>query len=148
MASVLPATEITALLGRGTHFEGKLHFEGRIRIDGSFRGEIRGDDAVVIGDGAEVHANIEAGIVIVKGGSLTGHVRASHSIELYVPSQASGTLHAPEVHIEKGVQFSGTCTIGPLDAPAITVAPPVAAARPGAPVEETAPADPDAEPTA
>lgn len=115
MASALPATEITALLGRGTHFEGKLHFEGRVRIDGTFRGEIRGDDAVVIGDGAEVEAEIEAGVVIVKGGVLTGNVRAAQSIELYVPARASGTLHAPEVHIEKGVQFAGTCTIGPLD---------------------------------
>ncbi len=115
MASALPATEITALLGRGTHFEGKLHFEGRVRIDGTFHGEIRGDDALVIGDGAQVEAEIEVGMVIVKGGVLTGNVRAAHSIELYVPARATGTLHAPEVHIEKGVQFSGTCTIGPLD---------------------------------
>ncbi len=34
----LPATEITALLGRGTQFEGKLHFEGRVRLDGVFKG--------------------------------------------------------------------------------------------------------------
>jgi cytoskeletal protein CcmA (bactofilin family) len=118
MASALPSTELTALLGRGTHFEGKLHFEGRVRIDGSFRGEIRGDDALVIGDGADVDARIEVGTVIVKGGVLQGSVRAAHSIELYVPARATGTLHAPEVHIEKGVQFAGTCTIGPLDAPA------------------------------
>lgn len=117
MASPLPATEITALLGRGTRFEGKLHFEGRVRIDGSFRGEIRGDDALVIGDGAEVDADIEVGMVIVKGGTLSGNVRAAQSIELYVPSRATGTLHAPEVHIEKGVHFAGTCTIGPLDTP-------------------------------
>ena len=117
MASLLPATEITALLGRGTRFEGKLEFEGRVRINGTFRGQIRGDDALVIGDGAEVDADIEVGMVIVKGGSLQGNVRAAQSIELYVPARASGTLHAPEVHIEKGVQFSGTCTIGPLDAP-------------------------------
>jgi cytoskeletal protein CcmA (bactofilin family) len=123
MASSLPATEITALLGRGTRFEGKLHFEGRVRIDGTFKGEIRGDDALVIGEGAEVIADIEAGMVIVKGGSIEGNVRAAHSIELYVPARASGTLHAPEVHIEKGVQFSGTCTIGPLDAPPADPAP-------------------------
>lgn len=122
MASALPATELTALLGRGTHFEGKLHFEGRVRIDGTFRGEIRGDDALVIGEGAEVEAEIEAGVVIVKGGVLTGNVRAAHSIELYVPARASGTLHAPEVHIEKGVQFAGTCTIGPLEGPPATAA--------------------------
>ena len=29
----LPPTEITALLGRGTRFEGKLHFDGRVRVD-------------------------------------------------------------------------------------------------------------------
>jgi cytoskeletal protein CcmA (bactofilin family) len=34
MDPVLPSTEITALLGHGTHFEGKLYFEGRVRIDG------------------------------------------------------------------------------------------------------------------
>jgi hypothetical protein len=88
--------------------------------------------------------------VIVKGGSLTGNVRAAHSIELYVPAQASGTLHAPEVHIEKGVQFSGTCTIGPLDAPLATAAPPAATAAPpaAAPSQapDAAPTDPDAEP--
>ncbi len=123
MASALPSTEITALLGRGTHFEGKLQFEGRVRIDGSFRGEIRGDDALVIGDGADVEAQIEVGTVIVKGGVLQGNVRAAHAIELYVPARASGTLHAPEVHIEKGVQFAGTCTIGPLDMPTGTPPP-------------------------
>ena len=59
MEQQLPATEITALLGRGTEFEGKLHFEGRVRIDGVFKGEIRSDDTLVIGEGAEVHAEID-----------------------------------------------------------------------------------------
>jgi len=110
----LPATEITALLGRGTHFEGKLHFAGRLRIDGGFRGEIQSADVLVLGEGAEVEAEIEAGTVIVKGGSLTGNVRASHAIELYVPARVTGNLHAPEIFIDKGVQFSGNCTIGTL----------------------------------
>ena len=110
----LPATEITALLGRGTRFEGKLHFEGRVRIDGAFRGEIRSPDVLVIGEGAEVEAEIDVGTVIIKGGSVQANVRAAHSIELYVPARVSGTLHAPEIFMDKGVQFSGSCTIGPL----------------------------------
>ena len=32
-----PHAEITALLGRGTRFEGKLHFEGRVRIGNGCR---------------------------------------------------------------------------------------------------------------
>lgn len=115
MSSALPATEITALLGRGTHFEGKLSFDGRVRIDGSFRGEISSEDTLIVGDGAEVEAEILAGTVIIKGGSVSGNVRARRSIELYVPAKVSGTLQAPEVFMDKGVQFSGSCTMAPID---------------------------------
>ena len=114
MDPALPATEITALLGRGTHFEGKLHFEGRLRIDGSFRGEIQSPDVLVIGEGAEVVAEIDVATVIIKGGSVEANVRARQSIELYVPAKVSGSLHAPEIFMDKGVQFSGTCTMAPV----------------------------------
>ncbi|HEY4158015.1 MAG TPA: polymer-forming cytoskeletal protein [Polyangiaceae bacterium] len=115
MPTQLPATEITALLGRGTRFEGKLHFEGRVRIDGAFRGEIRSADTLIIGDGAEVEAEIDVATVIIKGGNVQGNVRATASIELYVPARVSGTLHSPEIFMDKGVQFSGTCTMAPVD---------------------------------
>lgn len=115
MPSVLPATEITALLGRGTRFEGKLHFEGRVRIDGTFRGEIQTTDILIVGDGADIDAEIRAGTVIVKGGTLQGSVYATSGIELYVPARVSGTLHAPEIFMDRGVQFSGSCTIEPRD---------------------------------
>ncbi len=114
MDASLPATEITALLGRGTRFEGKLHFEGRVRIDGFFRGEIRSDDVLIIGEGAEVDAEIDVATVIIKGGTVTGNVRAAQSIELYVPARVSGNLHSPEIFMDKGVQFSGNCTMAPL----------------------------------
>jgi cytoskeletal protein CcmA (bactofilin family) len=114
MDAALPATEITALLGRGTHFEGKLFFEGRVRIDGSFKGEIRSPDVLIIGEGAEVDAEIEVGTVIIKGGSVSGNVRAAQAIELYVPAKVTGSLHSPEIFMDKGVQFSGTCTMAPL----------------------------------
>lgn len=111
----LPATEITALLGRGTSFEGKLCFEGRVRIDGAFRGEIRSPDVLIIGEGADVQAEIDVGTVIIKGGSVQGNVRARNSIELYVPARVSGSLHSPEIFMDKGVQFSGSCVMAPLD---------------------------------
>lgn len=110
----LPSTEITALLGRGTHFEGKLHFEGQVRIDGSFRGEIRSEGILIIGEGADVHGEIDVATVIVKGGRVDANVRAAQSIELYVPAEVSGSLHSPEIFMDKGVHFSGTCTMAPL----------------------------------
>ncbi len=114
MDTALPATEITALLGRGTHFEGKLHFSGRVRIDGSFQGHIRSADTLIVGEGAEVDAEIDVGTIIIKGGVVRGAIRASNSVELYVPAQVSGDIHSPEVFMDKGVQFSGKCTMEPL----------------------------------
>jgi len=115
MDSLLPATEITALLGRGTHFEGKLQFDGRVRIDGTFKGEVRSDGVLIIGEGAEVDADIEVATVIIKGGYVTGSIRAATSIELYVPAKVDGKLHSPEVFMDKGVQFSGECKMAPLE---------------------------------
>src|SRR6516165_11846348 len=95
----LPATEITALLGRGTRFDGKLHFEGRVRIDGIFKGEIKSDDTLIIGDGAEVHAEIDVATVIVRGGSVNGNIRAKTAIEVHAPGKIVGTLHSPSLFI-------------------------------------------------
>ena len=111
----LPATEITALLGRGTQFEGKLHFEGRVRVDGLFKGEIRSDDTLIIGDGAEVHAEIDVATVIVRGGVVHGNVRASSSIEIHAPGKLIGNIHSPSVFIERGVEFQGSCRMDPVE---------------------------------
>ena len=97
-----PDADLTALLGRGTHFEGKLSFEGRLRIDGSFKGTIQSDGVLVIGDDARVEAEIEVANVIIRGGSVAGDVVATGSIELYVPAKVNGNLHAPEIFMDKG----------------------------------------------
>jgi len=122
----LPATEITALLGRGTRFEGKLYFEGRVRIDGIFKGEIKSDDTLIIGDGAEVHAEIDVATVIVRGGAVHGNVRATQAIEIHAPGKLIGNIHSPSVFIERGVEFQGSCRMDPTDA--------------GAPADEPRPA--------
>src|ERR1700735_25580 len=111
----LPATEITALLGRGTQFEGKLHFEGRVRIDGSFKGEIHSDDTLIVGDGAEVHAEIDVATVIVRGGIVHGNVRAKTAIEVHAPGKIVGNLHSPSLFIDRGVEFQGSCRMDAVE---------------------------------
>src|SRR5271170_2640859 len=115
MDQSLPATEITALLGRGTRFEGKLYFEGRVRIDGVFAGEIKSDDTLIIGDGAEVSAEIDVATVIVKGGSVHGNVRAKTSLEIHAPAKLVGNIQSPSVFIDRGVGFQGSCRMDPVD---------------------------------
>jgi cytoskeletal protein CcmA (bactofilin family) len=112
-----PAVEITALLGRGTEFEGKLHFEGRVRIDGVFKGEIRSDDTLVVGEGAEIHAEIDVATVIVRGGTIRGNVRAKTAVEIFAPGKVVGNLESPSVFIERGVEFQGSCRMATVEPP-------------------------------
>lgn len=116
MDQQLPASEITALLGRGTQFEGKLHFEGRVRIDGMFKGEIQSDDTLVIGEGAEIHAEIDVATVIVRGGVVHGNIRAKTAIEVHSPGKIVGNLHSPSLFIDRGVEFQGSCRMDAVDA--------------------------------
>jgi cytoskeletal protein CcmA (bactofilin family) len=115
MDGALTGLELTALLGRGTRFDGKLYFTGRLRIDGNFSGEIRSEDVLVIGDGADVNAEIDVDTVIVRGGTVTGNVRARTAIELYVPARIVGNLRSPSIFIDKGVKIEGSCTMAPVE---------------------------------
>ena len=115
----VPATEITALLGRGTLFEGKLHFDGRVRIDGVFKGEIKSDDTLIIGDGAEVHAEIEVATVIVRGGVVHGNIKAKNALEIHAPGKVVGNIHSPSLFIERGVEFQGSCRMDPIEGPGV-----------------------------
>ena len=107
----LADAELTALLGRGTQFEGKLCFEGRLRIDGHFKGSVKSDGILVIGDDATIEADIDAAHVIIRGGTVEGEITASQSIELHVPAKVTGNLQAPEIFMDKGVEFKGACKI-------------------------------------
>jgi cytoskeletal protein CcmA (bactofilin family) len=103
--------ELQALLGVGAEFEGTLVFQGRVRIDGRFKGEIRSDDVLILGNSAEVEASVQVGALIVRGGSLRGDVRAKQLVEIYAPAKVHGNIEAPQVYLEKGAVFEGQCTM-------------------------------------
>lgn len=140
--------EIQALLGRGTRFEGMLAFEGRVRVDGALKGTIVGDGVLVLGDGAEVEANVEVTTLIVRGGTLRGNVAARELIEIHPEGSVFGDIQAPEIDISKGCVFEGRCTMAPLagaeeseDAEASISTPPSAST----PISVSTPIPPDAD---
>ncbi|HEX3698255.1 MAG TPA: polymer-forming cytoskeletal protein [Polyangia bacterium] len=102
------ASAVTTLLGRGSEFEGKLSFEGTVRIDGKLSGEIFTDDTLIIGEGAEVNAEINVGAVVIEG-TVHGNVNAKRSVEIHTPGKVIGNISTPSLFIEKGVIFEGNC---------------------------------------
>src|SRR3954464_6410904 len=81
--------DLNALLGKGSQFEGKLLFEGTVRIDGKFAGEIISTDTLIIGEGAEVKANVQVGGLVCLG-DYSGDAKATKSIELKAPAKVRG----------------------------------------------------------
>ncbi len=102
------ANELNALLGKGSDFQGKLTFEGSVRIDGRFTGEILTDGHLIIGEGAQVQAEIRVGTVQIYG-NVTGNVTANDGVELHAPASLRGNIASPALHIDKGVFFDGAC---------------------------------------
>jgi len=111
------ASEVTTLLGRGSEFEGKLSFEGTVRVDGKLAGEIFTDDVLIIGEGAEVSAEINVGAIIIEG-TVTGNIHAKRSVEIRTPGRVRGNISTPSLFIEKGVVFDGNCQMEPQGAAA------------------------------
>jgi cytoskeletal protein CcmA (bactofilin family) len=104
----LAGQEVTTLLGRGSEFEGKLSFEGTVRIDGKLTGEIFSDDVLIIGEGADVKAEINVGSIVIEG-NVQGNIIAKRSVEIHTPGKVRGNITTPSLYVEKGVIFDGNC---------------------------------------
>jgi cytoskeletal protein CcmA (bactofilin family) len=130
-----PQGEITTLLGRGSEFEGKLTFEGTVRIDGKLSGEIFSEDVLVVGEGANVSAEIDVGVIIVEG-NVNGNIKAKRAVELHAPARVRGNIETPSLYIDKGVTFEGFSkmeNIGPAERPRTLESLAAAAGKPTTP---------------
>lgn len=108
-----PPGEVSALIGRGAEFEGRIVFEGVVRIDGSFKGDVFTRDTLVIGPDAVVEAQIDADTVLVAG-SVSGEIRAMSRVEIFATGVVRGAVHTPVLKIEEGGVFDGTTQMEPL----------------------------------
>jgi cytoskeletal protein CcmA (bactofilin family) len=88
-------------------FEGKLCVQGTVRIGGTFRGEIYTPDTLIIGEGARVHGQIDAGTVIISG-EVNGTVRARLRVEIHRPAVFRGDILTPSLSVDDGVIFEGS----------------------------------------
>lgn len=113
-ANLMNQGQTHTLLGPESSFEGRLCFQGTVRIDGKFSGEIITEDTLVIGEGAEVEADIFVGNLVLNG-VLRGTVRATKEIALHMPGKMYGDLYTPNLVIHPGVIFEGGCRMENLD---------------------------------
>lgn len=110
--SPIEKSEIKAFLGPGSQFEGKLVFNEIVRLDGAFRGEITSHDTLIVGDSADIQADVQVGTLILSG-RFKGNVKAKTRVELRSPAQVDGSIETPALSVEDGVALNGTITMNP-----------------------------------
>jgi cytoskeletal protein CcmA (bactofilin family) len=113
---------LNGFLDKGSHLKGELSFEETFRIDGKFEGKIPSGSELILGDSAEVDAEIHVDRVSING-SLKGSVRASERIEIHPRARVTAELHTPVLRIEEGAFFQGSCDMTQESAPRLVEMP-------------------------
>jgi len=105
------ADTISTFLGHGTSIDGTLEFQGTIRLDGNVKGQVISQNGtLIIGDKAVVQAQVRVDTVIVRG-EINGSIEAKTRIEAYPPARIIGDVQAPQISVESGVVFNGSCSM-------------------------------------
>lgn len=113
--------EVRAFLGKGAEFIGKLIFNGAVRIDGEFQGEVYGQGSLVIGEGAQVKANITVNSIYI-GGDVQGNIDVKEKINIHSTGRFCGDVRAPVFIMEEGAFFDGRSHMAEAAGAKITVA--------------------------
>jgi len=107
----LQAEDLNGFLDDGTEFSGELRFRAVLRVDGRLKGRVVSDNMLIIGETGQVDAEIDCGIVSIRG-KVTGSVHGRQRIELLAGCRVLATLVTPKLVIEDGAFFQGDCRMG------------------------------------
>lgn len=102
---------LNGFMDEGTELQGELRFKDTFRVDGRIKGRIVSDHTLIVGESAHVDAEIDCGVVSIRG-TVSGRVHGRQKIELLAGSRVQATLIAPSLVIEEGAFFQGECDMG------------------------------------
>jgi cytoskeletal protein CcmA (bactofilin family) len=108
MNKVEPATKISGFIDHDSEIIGDIKFKENFRIDGVFKGKILSGKGLIIGETAEVEADIEVDSLTING-RLKGSIKAKERIEIFSKGRVIGTVTTPKLIIEEGAFFQGSC---------------------------------------
>jgi cytoskeletal protein CcmA (bactofilin family) len=103
-----PDHAATSVIDQGCEIEGRLNFVGTLVVNGKFQGELFSPDTLLVGETAELRAEVQVGIAIVSG-MVTGNISARERVELRRNARIIGDIVTPVLVLEEGVVFDGHC---------------------------------------
>jgi cytoskeletal protein CcmA (bactofilin family) len=96
----------STVIGAGITIEGEIVSEEDVLVEGTVRGKLSAKDAVTVGSGALVEADIE-GTTFAVAGAITGNISATDRVDLQTGAKVIGNVRAARITIADGAQFKG-----------------------------------------
>ncbi len=119
LRSRFASDEISGFLDQGTSVTGELQFSGTLRVDGDFHGSISTKDKLIVGERAQIHADIKVGEIEVYG-AIFGNVESARRVQLHSGGSIVGDIRTPELVIEAGGMLDGKSNMAGDDEDEVT----------------------------
>lgn len=103
------------VLDAGSVMCGEFRFAENVRLEGRVEGKVWAGKTVVVGEGAEVDASIEAETLEVFG-TVVGDICVARSTTLHKTARVEGEIQTAGIVVEEGARFKGCIVIGEDDA--------------------------------
>jgi cytoskeletal protein CcmA (bactofilin family) len=98
---------VTAWIGQSVTIEGRISSAQDLQIDGHVNGAIEvGQHELVLGEHAEVKANLTARSILISG-TVTGDVVATDRLQIGATGQVEGDVTAPRLIMVDGAVLRG-----------------------------------------
>lgn len=108
-----PATQGAAsLIDHDSTVEGTVTTSRDLRVEGKLHGQINCDGVLVVAEGAEVDAEIDAASIVVSG-SMSGTIRCRGRLEIRSTGVVRGNVTTGALVIVEGAQYEGQISMEP-----------------------------------
>ena len=94
------------MIGAKTTFKGEITGDEDILVEGVVEGQVHITKDLRVGPGGVVKAKVQAQSVVVSG-ELVGDCSATHRVEIQASGKLLGNIRAPRVVIAEGASFKG-----------------------------------------
>jgi len=105
-AAPAPAPGTACVIGTKTVVKGEITGDEDVIVEGTIEGQVRIGRDLRVGPGGVVKANVHAQSIVVSG-ELQGDCQAAQRVEIQSSGKLTGNIRAPRVVIAEGATFRG-----------------------------------------
>lgn len=103
------------IINEGTSIKGDINANGDTRIDGELIGNITSKGRLVVGPKGKIAGEIRCNNVEVSG-FIKGKVAAAELLNMKASAKIEGDIIAGKLSVEPGATFTGSCSMGGVNA--------------------------------